>query len=103
MAILNTFTRYLYEPESEIFSQSQFQSNFAIPKKLAHEAMIQNISCRIFTPDDIESYQSLIKPTRTTYYILISTTTPLVDFLWPQLTTKYKPTPIFILAGGNKA
>ena len=30
------------EPASEICSQSQVQSNFAVPRKLAHEAMIQD-------------------------------------------------------------
>ena len=57
----------LYEPGSEIFSQSQVQSNFAVPDKLAHEAMIQNSpSCQIFAPNEFDSYLSLIKFAGTT-------------------------------------
>ena len=57
----------LYEPVSEIFSQSQVQSNFAKPNKLALEAMIQTTPPdQIFTHKESESYLSLIKFKRTT-------------------------------------
>ena len=94
----------LFEPGSDIFSQSHVQSNFAISKKLAHEAMIQFTPPRhFFTPNELDSYLSLIKPTSTTKYILIPMTTPLFDLLWPQPVTKYTLTPIFIPDGGSKA
>ena len=57
----------LYEPGSEIFSQSQVQSNFAISKKLALEAIIPNTPpYQIFTSKESDSYLSLIESTSTT-------------------------------------
>ena len=72
--------------------------------KLAHEAKIQiTPPRRFFAPIEFDPYLSLIKPTSATKYILIPMTTPPIDLFWPQLTTKYTPTPIFTPAGGSKA
>ena len=94
----------LYEPGTEIFIQNQVQSNFAIPEKLAHEAIIQNTLPRqFFTPNEFDAYLSLIKSTSTTKYTLTPITTPLVGVIWPQPVTKYTSTPIFTPDGGGKA
>ena len=54
------------------YSCSQVQSNFTIPKKLAHEAVIQDTPCQSFTPNEIESYLSPIKSASTSKNVLIS-------------------------------
>ena len=60
-AVSSTNLGVKYSPRAKI------QSNFAIPDKLAHEAIIQNtLPSHIFTPNEIDSYLSLIKSTRTT-------------------------------------
>ncbi|VDB94569.1 Bgt-20489, partial [Blumeria graminis f. sp. tritici] len=80
------------------------QSNFAISKKLAYEAIIQTTPPRRFpAPNKFDAYLSLIKSTSTIQYILIPMITLLLDFLWSQLVTKYMPTPIFTPDGGSKA
>ena len=67
-------------------------------------SIIQNTPPRrFFAPNEFDSYLSLIKPTSTTKYILIPMNAPLFDLLWPQLTTKYTPTPIFIPDRESKA
>ena len=48
---------------------------------MAHEAIIQNSSpCQIFTPNEFDSYPSLIKSTSTTKYIPVPMTTLLINY-----------------------
>ena len=58
---------------------------------------------RFFAPNEFDFYLNLIKSTSTTKYILISMTTPLFHFLWPQLDAKNTPTSVFIPDRGDKA
>ena len=54
------------------FSLSQVESNVAIPKKLAHDAIIQSTPPRqFFTLNEFDSYLSLIKCTDAHAYIYI--------------------------------
>ena len=93
----------LYEQGSGICSENQAHFNFAILMTLAHEAMIQNTPANQFLPsNEINYYLNLINSASMTRYILISMTTPLINFIYTQLDIKYTPTPTFISARGNK-
>ena len=57
-AVSSTNLEVKYSPRAKV------QSNFAISKKLAHEAMIQiTPPHRCFAPKEFDFYLSLIKPT----------------------------------------
>ena len=55
-----------FEPGIRLFSQTQVQSNFATPNKVAYEIMIQDAPCQSFTPSETDSYLGLIKSASTT-------------------------------------